>query len=153
VPLFWWIWGCPAPEEQPEDGDPMEIACDLRQILLADAGPEALDCGSTADGDPVEDVNACTVAAFEAGSAFAAIHEEESIDSLLLSGQASDGATVWFYLFESYWASDPGQVDRFECPNPVVTTDYGLEYVGCEWPTSACRVRVCGFDSGSEGCG
>lgn len=132
-----------------------EAACEMPAVL-ADLAPEgAQDCGTVPAGGDATAVDACAVAAFQAGTPFFATYEEQGIDSAVSSAIVSDGTAVWTV----YRDSDPSGgsqigalVQRSACVEPTVAAgDAGHDVIVCNG-SSGGSCAICGGDRGADNC-
>lgn len=130
--------GCASPE------------CELTTVALNLAGAGAEDCGKVALGEDGSAVDACAVAALQAGTPFVSQREEQGIDSQVTSAAAFDGTN----LVSLYRDSDPsggsgvGAVIWLNlCSSATVEPgDEGHDVVFCGEPTCSCELEGCADD-------
>ncbi len=137
VVVFGLVFGC----------GPSDAACELPAVLSDLAGEGAQNCGTVeVDGDSAP-VDACAVAAFQAGRAFFTEYELQGIDSSVSGGLAGNGVQVWSLSRDS----DPSggsqigaSVVRTECLSPTVSVGgEGHDVIVCDVGVSC---QVCGGD-------
>jgi hypothetical protein len=130
--------------------------CTLATLAADLAGSGAEDCGTVEiDGDS-STVDACAVAAFQAGSPFVAFYELQGIDSAVSRATVSDGTTVWNLTRDSDPSGGGGEapvVYRTECGGPsVVAGDDGHDVITCSSGGTPCSTQVCGTGADTAVC-
>lgn len=133
-----------------------EAACEMPAVLADLAVDGAQNCGTVPAGGDATAVDACAVAAFQAGTPFYATYELQGIDSAVSTALVSDGIGMWTVFRDS----DPSggsrigaYVYRDECASPTVAAgDAGHDVITCD-PSGGGRCVICGGDPNSDDCG